>query len=124
MKRILAAAALLAFSATFAIAAAEDPMASRYGNTVVTTTADGKPAGNAYYDADGKVSRKTPDGKEVKGTWKLEGDKLCVTQTDPAPAADAKPTCLPFAAHKDGDTWDVTLPDGTKLKATLKAGRS
>ena len=123
MKRILAAAALAAFSASFAIAA-DDPMASRYGNTIATTTADGKPAGNAYYNADHTMSRKTPDGKEMKGTWKLDGDKLCITQTDPAPAPDMKPTCLPFAQHKVGDSWDVTLPDGTKLKATLKAGRS
>jgi hypothetical protein len=122
MKRILTAAALAAFSASMAMAA-DDPMASRYGNTIVTTTADGKAAGSTYYDADGKMSRKTPDGKETKGTWKLEGDKLCITQTDPAPAAGAAPTCLPFAAHKVGDSWDVTLPDGTKLKATLKQGR-
>ena len=123
MKRILASAALLAFSASFAIAA-DDPMASRYGNTVVAKTADGKEAGRSYYNADGSMTRKTADGKESKGTWKLDGGKICITQTDPAPAANmAGPVCLPFAPHKVGDTWDVALPDGTKLTATLQQGR-
>ena len=122
MKRILGVAALALFGASMAMAA-EDPMASRYGNTIVTTTADGKEAGRTYYDADGKMTRKTADGKETKGTWKAEGDKVCITQTDPAPAAGAAPVCLPLAAHKIGDSWDVTLPDGMKLKATLQKGR-
>lgn len=121
MKLILAA---VAFAASAVVAlAAEDPMAGRYGNTVVTTTADGKEAGRSYYDADGKFSRTTPAGT-VKGTWKLDGDKVCITQTEPAPAAGATPTCIPAnGGKKAGDSWDVTLPDGTKLKATLQKGR-
>jgi hypothetical protein len=121
MKLILAA---VAFAASVMVAvAAEDPMAGRYGNTVVTTTADGKEAGRTYYNADGTFSRKTPAG-EVKGTWKLDGDKLCLTQTEPAPPAGAAATCIPaHGGKKVGDSWDVTLPDGTKLKATLQKGR-
>jgi len=123
MKRILAGIACVALSASLAFAA-DDPMASRYGNTIVAKTADGKEAGRTYYNADGTMSRKTPDGKESKGTWKIEGDKICITQTDPAPAAGAAPTCLPFPGAKNvGDTWDVALPDGTKVTATLQKGR-
>lgn len=121
MKLILAAVAFAA-SAVVAIAA-DDPMSGRYGNTVVTTMADGKEAGRTYYDADGTFSRKTPAG-EIKGTWKVEGDKLCLTQTEPAPAAGTAPICIPANGGKQiGDSWDVTLPDGTKLKATIQKGR-
>lgn len=122
MKRILAAVAVAAFSVTMAMAA-DDPMANRYGNTVVAKGADGKELGRTYYNADGTMTRKTSDGKESKGTWKLDGGKICITQTEPAPPAGTAPTCLPFAPHKVGDSWDVTLPDGTKLTATLQQGR-
>lgn len=122
MKRILAGMVVAALGVSMAVAA-DDPMAGRYGNTVVTTSADGKEAGRSYYNADGTFSRKTAAG-EIKGTWKLDGDKLCLTQTEPAPPAGAPATCIPAnGGKKVGDSWDVTLPDGTKLKATLQQGR-
>lgn len=121
MKLILAAVAFAASAA--AAIAADDPMASRYGNTVVVTTADGKEFARTYYNADGTYSRKAAAG-ESKGTWKMEGANLCGAQTEPAPPAGTAPTCLPFPGVKNvGDSWDVTLPDGTKLKATLQKGR-
>ena len=124
MKRMIAGFAVAAMSASLAFAA-DDPMASRYGNTVVVSGPDGKEVGRAYYDADHKVVRKMPDGKEIKGTWALDGAKLCVTQVEPAPAKpeEAK-TCTDFpGAKKVGDSWEVTLPTGVKLKATLQKGR-
>ena len=124
MKLILMGVAALALSTTFAIAA-DDPMASRYGNTVVAKGADGKEVGRTYYNADGSYTRKTADGKESKGTWKMDGGKVCLAQTEPAPpAAMAAPVCVPFPGAKNvGDSWDVTLPDGTKLTASLVKGR-
>jgi hypothetical protein len=123
MKRILAGFAVAAMSASL-VFAADDPMASRYGNTIVISGPDGKEVGRVYYDADHKVIRKMADGKEIKGTWAMEGAKLCFTQVDPAPAkpADAK-QCTDFpGAKKVGDSWEVTTPMG-KLKATLQKGR-
>lgn len=123
MKRILAGFAVAAMSASLAFAA-DDPMASRYGNTVVISGPDGKELGRAYYDADHKVVRKMADGKEVKGTWAMEGAKLCFTQVDPAPAKpeEAK-VCTDFPGAKAvGDSWEVVTPGG-KLKATLQKGR-
>ena len=66
MKRILASVAVAALSVSFAFAAVEDPMSSRYGNTVIAKGADGKEVGRTYYNADNTYSRKTPDGKETK----------------------------------------------------------
>jgi len=123
MKRIMTALALVIMSLSFAHAA-DDPMASRYGNTLVIKGPDGKEIIRLYYDAGGTYSGKTPDGKTVKGTWKMDGDKLCVTQTEPPPDATMTgPQCTPFSgAHKVGDTWEVTRPDG-KFTATLQQGR-
>jgi YD repeat-containing protein len=124
MKRIMTGIALAIMSLSFAHAA-DDPMASRYGNTLVIKGPDGKEIIRLYYDAGGTLSTKLPDGKTTKATWKLDGDKICVTQTDPAPDASmAAPQCQPFTGtHKVGDTWDVTRPDGVKLTATLQQGR-
>lgn len=123
MKRILAGVAFAAVSASLAIAA-DDPMASRYGNTVVVKTADGKEFGRLYYDADHKAVRKMANGQELKGTWAMEGANLCFTQVEPAPAKpeEAK-QCAPFSGAKNvGDSWEVTTPQG-KLTATLQKGR-
>jgi len=124
MKRILSGIALTIMSLSFANAA-DDPMASRYGNTLVVKSPDGKEVIRLYYDAGGAMSAKLADGKTTKGTWKLEGDKLCVTQTEPPPDASmTAPQCTPFSgAKKVGDTWDVTRPDGVKLTVTLQQGR-
>jgi hypothetical protein len=124
MKRIMTGIALAMMSLSFAHAA-DDPMASRYGNTLVIKGPDGKEVIRLYYDADGAMSTKMPDGKTSKGTWKMEGDKICVTQTEPAPPPEmAKPQCTPFTgARKVGDTWEVPRPDGTKVTATLQSGR-
>jgi hypothetical protein len=124
MKRILAGIAFAAVS--FAAAhAADDPMATRYGNTLVIKGPDGKEIIRLYYDQGGGLSTKMPDGKTTKGTWKMDGDKICVTQTDPPPPPEMpSPQCTPFTgAHKVGDTWEVTRQDGVKLTATLQQGR-
>ena len=124
MKRILAGLAVAAMGVATAYAA-DDPMATRYGNTLVIKAADGKEVVRLYYDQDGKLSTKTPDGKTTKGTWKMDGDKICVAQTEPPPPADmTSPQCQPFTgSHKVGESWEVTRPDGTKLTATLQQGR-
>lgn len=122
MKRILAGLVAAALGVSMAMAA-DDPMASRYGNTVVAKGADGKELGRTYYDADGSYKRKTPAG-ETKGKWKMDGSKICLTQTEPAPPVNQGTVCLPFPGAKAvGDSWEVTLPDGSKATATLQQGR-
>lgn len=122
MKRILMGVAAAALSATLAMAA-DDPMASRYGNTVVVKTPDGKEFGRLYYDADHKATRKMANGQEIKGTWALEGNNLCFMQTEPAPKPEEVKQCAPFSGPKNvGDSWEVTTPQG-KLTATLVKGR-
>ena len=124
MKRMLAAIAFAAVGFSVALAA-DDPMASRYGNTLVIKGADGKEVIRLYYDQGGALSTKTPDGKTTKATWKMDGEKICVTQTDPAPPPEMpSPQCTPFTgSHNVGESWDVTRPNGMKVTATLQQGR-
>jgi hypothetical protein len=113
MQTILLAAACAALSATAAVAA--DTMADRFGNTVISK-GDG-PEVHTYYNADGTFTGKVIGMKlSLKGTWKVDGDKLCLTY-DPPPPTVKNPVCVPNDEHKIGDTWmtgkrTVTLVQG------------
>jgi hypothetical protein len=122
MKRILAGIAVAVFSTSLAFAAAEDPMASRYENTVTITNAKNEVT-KLHYNKDGTVAVTNPDGTKATGKWAMKGDKLCVTP-DAGPMA-GKEQCSAFAAgKKPGDSWDQTLADGSKVKVAIVAGRS
>lgn len=100
MRTVLLGVAVLAFSSSVALA--DDVMASRYGNTTVTTDASGVQS-KLYYNADGTFTGKQAD-QSFNGTWKIDGGTICLTFAQPVPGA-ANPTCLPVAAHKVGDSW-------------------
>jgi hypothetical protein len=91
-----------AFALSAGVAFADDIMASRYGNTTVTTDASGAQT-MLYYAADGTFTGKQGN-QSFNGTWKVDGGSICLTFAQPVPGA-ANPTCLPVAAHKVGDTW-------------------
>jgi len=100
-------------------AIAGDPMASRYENTTTLTDANG--VTKIYYNKDGTLTTVLPNGTKGTGKWKAKDGKLCVT-LDAGPAAGQE-TCSPMVERKVGDTWEVTLADGTKAKIALVAGR-
>lgn len=63
----------------------------------------------------------TPDGKftamdgAFKGTWRIDGEKLCTTGDDKVE------TCVVYPADKtSGDTFEVTSPEGLPIKVTIK----
>jgi len=99
---------------------AADPMQTRYDNTVTLTAANGQVT-KLYYNKDGTMTTLLPDGTKGTGKWAVKDGKLCVT-LDAGPTA-GKESCNPLVEHKVGDTWEVTLADGTKAKVALVAGR-
>lgn len=117
MKRILLGIATAIMFAASAIAS--DPMASRYENTTTLTDANG--VTKIYYNKDGTLTTVLPDGTKGTGKWQVRDNKLCVT-LDAGPAA-GRETCSSLVERKVGDTWEVTLADGTKAKIALVAGR-
>lgn len=123
MKTLLSSAVLAALLLA-GPAFAADPMAARYGNTVVAKGADGGET-KMFYNADKSFSATLPDKSEIKGTWEITADgNLCLTQKEPAPAADAKPVCNPFdATRKVGDTWETKNQAGETVTVSLVAGR-
>jgi len=106
-----AAAFVLATSAAFA----DDIMASRYGNTTMTTDAKGVVT-KIYYKSDGTFTGKQAN-QSFSGTWKLDASNmLCLTFSVALPGL-TNPTCVPASAHKVGDSWG-----GNGRTVTLLAG--
>jgi len=119
MKRILAGVAVAMLSTSLAFAA-DDPMAGRYGNTVVVKYANGSEV-KLHYNQDGTLEVINPDGSKGTGKWAMKDGKLCVT-ADAGPNA-GKEQCSAFTAGKKaGDSWDQSLADGTKVQVSIVAG--
>ena len=114
---------VLASLAAFAIAtvafAADDIMATRYGNTTVSTDAKGNTT-KVYYNADHSFTAKAGD-QTTAGTWKVEADKICLTYTGATPPGMTNPACFPVTARKVGDKWTVGEGDN-KRTVELVAG--
>jgi hypothetical protein len=113
MRKVLLGIAVLAFSSS--IAFADDIMASRYGNTTITTNPQGLQT-KIYYKADGTFTG-SQNGQSFGGTWKIDSSNMICLTFDPVPQGVQNPTCAPVAAHKVGDSWSaagftVTLVQG------------
>ena len=58
----------------------------------------------------------------ITSAWAADGANTCYTQTEPAPAAEAKPFCTPNEARAVGDKWASKGPDGSDVSFELVAG--
>jgi hypothetical protein len=96
--------------------AADGMMSGYYGNTVVGKSARGEM--HIQYSAD-HTYKTTFNGRPSSGTWAINGDQVCLTQTDPKPSMAIPPRCYAMAAHKVGDSW--TTPQGMTM--SLVAGQ-
>ena|ERR1700741_169209 len=97
--------------------AGDEVMASRFGNTTVVTTASGAVL-KIWYNPDHTWTGDM--GGPTSGTWKVDGNTLCVTYNNPPPGA-VNPTCSPAMERKIGEHW--TVGEGVaKLEVTLLAG--
>jgi hypothetical protein len=120
MRFILAASAALSLS-TAAIAA-DDIMANYYGNTVIGKSAMGQ--SHTHYRAnhtfDAAMSNEQ-GSMDTAGTWAInDKGELCRTYTTPVPGMP-NPSCVAWAAHKVGDSWQITV-NGRTSEIALVAG--
>ena len=123
MKPVVCAVALLALSATAALA---DQFDGIYGNTVTITRPDGSKS-TVYVNRDKTWEQRTADGKVFKGTFVWKDDThVCFTQTDPKPEKpDQAESCDEITGnHKAGDTWTETDQKGGVTTIAITAGRS
>ena len=120
MNKFLIAASLAALCIA-PVFAADDPMASFYGNTIVST--GGSATLRTHYRADHTfdfTGSMMFMSKTFKGTWALDGKGiLCRTYIGDAPPDTSNPQCSPFVPRKVGDVWKSK--DNTRT-ITMKAG--
>ena len=98
-----------------------DTWTAAYDGTINSTYVDGRTA-KVYVNADHSYSVALPNGTTLKGTWSDGKGQSCFTLTDPAPAADAKPTCFPIKEYKVGDSIEGEDATG-KFTGTIQSGR-
>ncbi len=112
MRLVLLSAALLALGCS-AVAAADDPMANFYGNTLIVIDGKGLES-HTVYTADHNFTGVAPAySYHYQGTWEVSADgRLCRT-FNPAPPGITNPDCAPLEAHAVGDKW--TTPDGGSI---------
>ena len=122
MKLLIPAAAGAALLLVASAAMAD--VSGLVGNTVVGTFPDGNTV-KVHMKADGTFDQ-TMGGQAASGTYAIDPAKgVCMTQTTPAPPADAQPMCVPsLDGKKVGDSWDLPGPkEGTTVKVTVVAGQ-
>ena len=105
MRANLTSSAFAFLSFSSCAFAADDVMASRFGNTTITKDAAGNEV-RLYYAADHTFTVKT-NGRSTTGNWELKGAAICLTYANTAMPSSGtpNPTCVPVSAHKVGDTW-------------------
>jgi hypothetical protein len=116
MKKLAAALAVslvaLAASPVFA-----DTMENAYGNTIVITYQSGASA-RYHFNADQTFTLIAPDGAQVRGSYEIAGDQICLTP------AGGERACTQYVAGKSvGDSWTQVATDGSQITVTLQAGR-
>ena len=102
MRILLGAIVALTLSAT-AAAAGEDVMASRFGNTTITSDASGM-SSKIYYEADHSFTGVQGE-LQLAGTWAVKGSQVCLTFSSEAPPGYPNPICTPVSARTVGETW-------------------
>jgi hypothetical protein len=128
MSRTLATAAV---AIVFAGTSWAGNVEARFGNTVVAKSSDGSVT-KVWYNKDksliAKVEAPGKPAVDSKGTWRVDGDKVCLTYDTAFGAFEAnKERCVPLSGDKVGDSWKLKSKDAAgkdvDLEVTIVSGR-
>jgi hypothetical protein len=111
--------AFISFCATLIATSAyaeDSAMSARFGNTTIIKDAAGNES-HIYYAADSTFTGRQ-GAANFMGTWKIDGNTVCLTTKSPIPNMP-NPACAPLEAHKVGDTW-ITGPYTVSLVAGIQ----
>ena len=104
---------------------------ARFGNTVVAKSSDGT-VSKVWYNKDKTLAAKLEaPGKPAvnsKGTWRVDGDKLCLTYDTAFAMFEAnKERCVPLGGDKVGDSWKLKSKDAAgkeiDIEVTIVSGK-
>lgn len=103
-----------------AAGAQESRLAPAFGNTIVSTHPDGRTA-KLWLNADHSFSAEGRAGNRSSGTWRLRGDRLCLTQRRPIPIPFSY--CHAFPQVSVGGSWNDTASNGEAVVNRVVRGR-
>ncbi len=112
----LAAAALLA--AQGAALASPSRVDAAFGNTILSTYPDGRQA-ELWLQPGGAYHAKGRRGDDSHGTWRVKGDRLCLSQHAPFPAPFAFCTPIP---ERMNSAWTARAVTGEHIRVSLVRG--
>ncbi len=100
--------------------AAPSPIDAAFGGTIVSTYPDGRTA-ELYLQRDGSYTARGRRGDPSNGRWKLNDDKLCLSQSSPLPVPFA--FCTPIPAGNLRSAWSAKAVTGETIRVRLVKGR-
>jgi hypothetical protein len=109
-----------AFAGLNAQAADLAPVASAFGNTVVSTYPDGR-SQKIWLHPDGTWAGQSRTGTPLAGRWSVKGPKVCLRQSKP-PTLPVS-FCTPFPQNTGpGVQWTSRDLAGTPIRLSLQRG--
>jgi len=123
--KVLMTSVLAAMTVAFAGAAlAETPSRTLEerlaGNTLRITNR----LGDLYVQflPDGSYRELGPNGVIATGGWLTDGNRVCITQTQPAPPAAYRAVCETIAGREVGESWSRVDPRRGEIRTALLEG--
>lgn len=89
-----------------------------FGNTILSTYPDGRQA-ELWLQSGGVYQAKGRRGDDSHGTWRIKGERLCLSQHAPFPAPFAFCTPIPESMHS---SWTARAVTGERIRVSLVHG--
>ena len=99
----------------------EAQMAAAFGNTVISRYPDGGWVKH-WFERSGGYSAEFSDGRRIRGSWQVEGDRLCLNGITPSIMLIRR-FCAPMVEVRQGQTWTSRDPLGRRVQNELVVGR-
>jgi hypothetical protein len=114
------AVAAFALLASLGVAHAASPSLNRaFGNTIESTYPDGRQA-ELWLAPDGSYRAEGRRGDESSGTWRLRGERMCLSQHRPFPSPFSYCTPVPSSMEHG---WSARAVTGEHIRVALLRGR-
>ena len=101
-------------------AADASPVSPAFGNTIVSTYADGRTA-ELWLAPDGSYTAEGRRHDPSRGHWSVKPGRLCLKQVKPAPVPFS--FCTPIPAAGMGQAWPAKAASGEAITVKVVNGR-
>mgnify|MGYP003651402197 FL=1 len=123
--RVLISGSVFAAAMLASLPSLAGSMEPRFGNTMIASRPDGTVM-KLYYNADKSFTGNiqpagAPMTISINGTWRQDGDKLCVQPAAGPGGAMPPESCAELKGDHVGDTWETTVKglDGEPVVQTV-----